>query len=69
MFVALLIAGTLSAKESSDNNERTKNFPKLPPIIGADIAGTPTLGQPYRLEGKIQEIRVEKHGLCIHCVL
>ena len=61
--ITLLIAGILTAKESSDNNERTKNFPKLPPIIGADIAGAPTLGQPYRLEGNIQEIRVEKHGL------
>lgn len=42
---------------------RTTNFPQMRTIVNSDIPGAPILSQPQRIDGSMQEIRTEKHGL------
>lgn len=39
------------------------NFPEMITIVNSDIAGAPILSQPQRIDGSMQKIRTEKHGL------
>lgn len=48
----------------SEDVIRTTHFPKLKQLEMTEIPGAPILSQPQRIDGKQQEIRVGKHGLC-----
>lgn len=60
--VLSLLVLSASAQKNTDN-VRSKNFPKFPKIENSEIAGAPLLSRPILINGKKQEIRVEKHGL------
>ena len=70
-FVTLILClAALSAmaqfphEDPAEDAIRTTNFPKLKPLVMTDIPGAPILSQPQRIDGKQQEIRTVKHGLC-----
>ncbi len=64
IFITLLFLNLgLMAQSSATDKVRSKNFPKFPKIVNTNIPGAPVLGQPFHVNGKKQEIRVDKHGL------
>lgn len=42
---------------------RSSHFPKMKQIVNTNIPGAPILSQPQRVDGLLQEIRTEEHGL------
>lgn len=44
-------------------NMKTTNEVKFPKFTMADIPGAPLLGNPLRIQGKSDEIVIDKHGL------
>ncbi|MFD2968751.1 FG-GAP repeat domain-containing protein [Sphingobacterium bambusae] len=48
---------------SAQNEPRTYGIPVIPKPVNTAIAGAPVLGQPTLVNGTLQDIRTEKHGL------
>ena len=63
LFAAFMLSTALTAQNLDTDKVKSTGFPKFPQIINTEIPGAPILGQPFLVNGKKQEIRVEKHGL------
>ncbi len=61
--LGIVLSSTLFAQHSKTDKQRSTNFPIFPEILNTNIPGAPLLGKPVLINGKKQEIRVEKHGL------
>ena len=58
-----LLAIQVFAQNPDEDKMRTTYFPELKTIVNSAIPGAPILSQPQQINGTIQEIRTEKHGL------
>jgi len=61
--LAFVLSIQAIAQDPTEDKIRTTNFPELKKIVNSRIPGAPILSQPQQINGYLQEIRTEKHGL------
>lgn len=70
LICSLSLLSMISAKAQfpkenpAEDAVRTTHFPVLKHLVMTSIPGAPLLSQPIHIDGKAQEIRTVKHGLC-----
>ena len=55
--------GVAFAQNPKEDIIRTSNLPQMKPIVNAIIPGAPILSAPLLINGNLQDIRTEEHGL------
>jgi hypothetical protein len=59
----MLLSLSVSAQHAKEDAVRTTHFPVMKEIVNTRIPGAPLLSKPQHINGTLQDIRTEEHGL------